>query len=417
MNKPISLHRIVLPGLLGNILEWYDFALYGYFAATITPLFFPNDNATLALLTTYAVFAVGFIMRPLGAVIFGYIGDNYGRKTALSSAILLMAIPTTVIGLLPDYHQIGLAAPLLLILCRLLQGLAVGGEFTGSIVYLLEHAPADKGTYYGSLAMASAFFGLLLGSATAAVTDYFTAPWAWRVPFLFSLFLGVIGLYLRHHMPESPVFAELLADKKAHGITFTHLFNHHLTTMIKAIGLVMLPSTGFYLSFLYLATYLYHFYHIQLPHTLTINTVTLAVIILCCPLIGYSADKIGRYRVLMIGALAFMLLSTPLYYWLGHSTTSAILIAQILFAVMVTLSYAVIPAVLMALFPPALRYTGLSLTYNLANALFGGTSAFVATTLVHYTGVLIMPGVYLSLLAAVTLGVILWQRRADKSPA
>ncbi|ASQ45396.1 MFS transporter [Legionella clemsonensis] len=402
-----SLHRIVIPGLLGNVLEWYDFALYGYFASTLTPLFFPAQNKTLALILTFTVFAIGFLMRPLGAIVFGYIGDRLGRKHALSYAILLMAIPTTLIGLLPDYSQIGIIAPSLLIVCRLLQGLAVGGEFTGSMVYLLEHTPTAKQGFYGSLAMASAFGGLLLGSAAATIVELFAVAWAWRIPFLLSITLGALGLYLRLHMPESPVFETL---KKKHPLTVNPLkevVSKHFSLMLKAMALVILPSTGFYLSFLYLTTYLNHFLAVALPHAMLINTLTLFLLMLACPAVGVLADKIGKWRILITGAAFFIFLSIPLYLLLQEKSLMAIFICQIAFACMVALSYSPIPAVLLELFPVAFRYTGLSLSYNLANALFGGTSAAVATSLIHVTGILFMPAVYLIFIATVTFVTLL----------
>ncbi|WED43774.1 MFS transporter [Legionella cardiaca] len=402
-----SLYRVVIPGLLGNVLEWYDFALYGYFAAILTPLFFPNKDTTLALITTFSVFAIGFLVRPIGAVVFGYIGDRFGRKQALSSAIILMAIPTTLIGLLPTYQQIGILAPIFLIVCRLLQGLAVGGEFTGSMVYLLEHAPDSKRGFYGALAMASAFCGLLLGAVAATIVEFFSVIWIWRIPFLLSILLGGLGLYLRIRMPESPIFEQL---KKNHQVTtnpFKDIFRAHSLLILKGMALVILPSTAFYLTFLYLATYLNYFLTVSLPHAMIINTLTLAVLIIACPLIGLLADKIGKWQVLMVGAVSFLFLSIPLYLLLKEGSTDAIFVSQTIFAFMVALSYAVIPAILLELFPIAFRYTGLSLSYNLANAFFGGTSAAVATSLIHATGILYMPGIYLTLIAMVTFVTLL----------
>ncbi|OCH99099.1 hypothetical protein A8135_08720 [Legionella jamestowniensis] len=408
-----SLQRIVIPGLLGNVLEWYDFALYGYFAATLTPLFFPAQNKNLALVLTFTVFAIGFLMRPLGAIFFGYIGDRFGRKKALSYAIILMAIPTTLIGMLPDYSQIGTIAPSLLIVCRLLQGLAVGGEFTGSMVYLLEHAPVAKRGFYGSLAMSSAFGGLLLGSAAATIVGLFAVSWAWRIPFLLSITLGALGLYLRLHMPESPVFEVLKKNQQLTVNPLKEVVRNHFLLMLKATALVILPSTGFYLSFLYLTTYLNHFLTVALPYAMLVNTLTLSLLILVCPAIGVLADKIGKRHILMVGAASFIILSVPLYLLLQEKNITAILLCQMVFACMVALSYSPIPAILLELFPIAFRYTGLSLSYNLANALFGGTSAAVATSLIHVTGILLMPAFYLVLIATVTFLTLLFFLKKD----
>lgn len=305
MTSHPSLYRVVIPGLLGNVLEWYDFALYGYFAAILTPLFFPSKDATVGLIATFEVFAIGFLVRPLGAIVFGYIGDRFGRKQALSASIILMAIPTTFIGLLPDHQQIGILAPTLLIICRLLQGLAVGGEFTGSMVYLLEHAPDFRRGLYGALIMASAFCGLLLGAIAATIVKLFTIVWLWRIPFLLSIILGALGLYLRLRMPESPVFEEL---KKTHQINinpFKELVSRHSLLILKGTALVVLPATAFYITFLYLPTYLNYFLTVNLLHAMIINTLTLFLLILACPLIGFLADKIGKWQVLIVGASSF----------------------------------------------------------------------------------------------------------------
>lgn len=394
---------IVVPGLVGNVLEWYDFALYGYFAVILTPLFFPSENRTLALITTFAVFAIGFIMRPLGAIIFGHLGDRYGRKNSLAAAILLMAIPTTLIGLLPSYQQIGITAPLLLILCRLLQGLAVGGEFTGSIVYILEHVDNSRRGFFGSLAMSSAFVGLLLGSLAANLVNMSEVEWAWRIPFLISIALGGIGLYLRLGMPESPEFERFKQQGQVVKSPLVTVIKNHPWQILTAIALVMLPSIGFYLSFVYLSTYLHHFLHINLEQAQLINSATMLLVIVALPGFGMLSDKIGTRQMLIAGAIAFLSLSVPLYLLLMEKTSEEIFFAQATFALLVALSYAAIPATLTKLFPATIRYTGLSLPYNLANALFGGTAPLVATSLIHISGSLIAPGIYLSLISLVTL--------------
>lgn len=398
-----SIAKIVTPGLIGNVLEWYDFALYGYFAVIISPLFFPSDNPTLSLITTMAVFAIGFIMRPLGAILFGHLGDRFGRKNSLATAILLMAIPTTLIGLLPGYDQIGITAPLLLIGCRLLQGLAVGGEFTGSIVYILEHVSDKKRGFYGSLAMSSAFLGLILGSLAANLVGLTDIEWAWRIPFLFSIFLGGIGLYLRLGMPESPEFEKFKKEGQIVKSPLKQVIKHHPWQVLSATALVLLPAMGFYLSFVYLPTYLHHFLHVDLEHAQLINTLTMAVVIFAIPCCGLLSDKIGKRHLLLAGSLAFMSLSIPLYVLLDERNTEVIIVTQALFALLVAISYAAIPATLFELFPPQIRFTGLSLPYNLANAFFGGTAPLIATSLIHFTGSLIAPGIYLTLASIITL--------------
>lgn len=408
MKHKDSVYKIVIPAMIGNVLEWYDFALYGYFAAILSPLFFPTHNPILSRISTFAVFAIGFLMRPLGALLFGHWGDKYGRKNTLAVAILLMAIPTTLIGCLPSVHTIGLWAPALLIVFRLLQGLAVGGEYTGSIVYIIEHSPSHKRGFMGSLIMSSAFFGLFIGSISALIVYRFflDVSYAWRIPFLLSIVLGGVGLYLRLGMPESPVFKDFLAEHKDSDVPIQIILKNYKVTVLKALGLVMLPAAGFYMSFVYLPDYLKFHLNIGLSTGLVINTVTMLFVIVCIPLFGYLSDKIGRKPFLYVGAVLFLFLSPVLYSLLQTRSISFIYIVFIVFAILVAMSYATIPATLSEMFQTHSRYTGISLPYNIANALFGGTAPLVASSLIYLSGSLISPGFYLSAIAVLCLGVI-----------
>jgi len=397
--KPLSRSKLIVPGIIGNILEWYDFSLYGYFAPIIAQLFFPTSNKFLSLLATFGVFAIGFLMRPLGALVFGYFGDKAGRKKTLAVAVILMAIPTTLIGLLPTYEHIGIFAGILLLICRLLQGLAVGGEFSGSIVYITEHAPNDQRGMYGSWAMFSAFAGLLLGSSVSAVasllpTDMLTT-WGWRIPFLMGLLLGVVGLYLRIYMPETPNFLAAKANKTVVNNPIHQTFKVALMPMLVATGLVFLPAMGFYLLFVYLSSYMTTFLHISLRMALTINTMSMLGIIFVIPWVGMLSDKIGRKPVLYLGALGFITLSYPLFLLLQQANFVSILIAQSCFAVLVCFAYAAIPATLVELVATNIRYTSMSFPYNLSNAVFGGTAPLVATYLIEKTGSQLAPSFYL----------------------
>lgn len=407
-SKP-SLSSIIIPGLIGNILEWYDFALYGYFASILSPLFFPSSNPVLSLLMTFSIFAIGFIMRPIGAIIFGHYGDRFGRKKALSSAILLMAIPTTLIGFLPTYQQAGLLAPLLLTCCRLVQGLAVGGEFTASIVYILEHSPPKRRGFYGSLTMSSAFIGLLLGSTVATLFSWLMENSVqlnnlWRLAFAASIILGIVGLYLRIKMPESPLFLQQAGKSSKNPIKYLVL--NYKSTMLLSIAVVLLPSANFYLSFVFLSNYINTQFDQSLHHTLLINTVTMLMIVLLIPIFGALSDIWGRKSMILSAAIATSVLSIPLYLLLSYHQHSLAWV-QMIFAMLVALSYASIPAYLVELYPTLIRVTSLSLVYNLANAMFGGTAPLIATSLIHWSSLSYAPGIYLTILALITIGAAL----------
>ena len=280
-------------------------------------------------------------MRPLGAVLFGYFGDRAGRKKTLATAVILMAIPTTLIGLLPTYEHIGILAGILLLICRLLQGLAVGGEFSGSIVYITEHSPINRRGMYGSWAMFSAFAGLLLGSGVSAMMSTLLPPdaltsWGWRIPFIMGLLLGGVGLYLRLRMPETPNFLAMQAKKQIVTNPVNQAFRFAIKPMILSAGLVFLPAMSFYLLFVYLSSYMTAFLHVSLRTALTINTISMLAIICVIPWIGLLSDKIGRKPILMTGAIGFILFSFPLFLLLQHATFISILLAQISFAILVS---------------------------------------------------------------------------------
>lgn len=399
--------KLIIPGIIGNVLEWYDFSLYGYFAPIIAKLFFPTSNQFLSLLATFGVFAIGFLMRPLGAIIFGYYGDRAGRKKTLAVAVILMAIPTTLIGLLPTHEHIGVLAGILLTVCRLLQGLAVGGEFSGSIVYITEHAPANRRGVYGSWAMFSAFTGLLLGSGVSAMTSLLPTDalnmWGWRIPFLMGLLLGVVGLYLRLRMPETPNFLALLANRQILDNPINQSFKVALLPMVMAAGLVFLPAMGFYLLFVYLSSYMTTVLHVPLRTALTINTISMLGIILVIPWVGLLSDHIGRKPVLYLGAIGFIIFSYPLFLLLQQANFASILIAQTCFAILVCFAYAAIPATLVELVATNIRYTAMSFPYNFSNAVFGGTAPLIATYLIAKTGNPLSPSFYLIFAGVVML--------------
>lgn len=408
-----SKKKWLVPGIIGNILEWYEFALYGYFVHTISRLFFPVNNQALSLIATFSVFAIGFLMRPLGAVIFGHIGDRYGRKKALISAIFCMAIPTGLMGLLPDYEALGIYAAVLLTFLRLLQGLAVGGEFTGSFVYLVEHAPARQRGFYGSLTLCSGIVGVMLGSGVSALVGYLangtTAElWAWRIPFVLGFALGLLGFYVRRSMPETPGFEKISATGKrvAHPILWTLLKSP--ASLLYAAGLVALPVAGFYMLFVYLSSYLTIYYKMPIGQVMLINTLTMMMLVVIIPVIGCLSDKVGRRPVLFGGALGFIFLSYPLFHLLQQASIATVFIAQSAFAILVALSYSIIPAVLVEMFPTSVRYTGLSLPYNIASALFGGTAPLIATFLIAQSENLSAPMYYLIGLALILL-LLIWR--------
>jgi MFS transporter, MHS family, proline/betaine transporter len=405
-----SIKKTLLAGAIGNVLEWYDFALYGYFAPVFAVLFFPSAHPSLSLMTAFGVFAIGFLARPLGAVLFGYWGDTVGRRDALAWSVLLMAIPTCLVGILPTYETIGVAAPLALTLSRFLQGLSVGGEFTGSVTFLVEHAERTQRGYVGSWAGFSAQVGALLGSGVGALialslTEDALHQWGWRVPFMSGGLIAVVGWYLRTKTRESPVFERVRQAGALSTFPLREVFENHRTALAQLIGLVWLHGVAFYLLYVYLTTYLVTVTTVPLGTVLTLNTGCMTLLALLIPVMGGWSDRVGQKPLLIIGAAGLALLSYPLFLWLTSGYVPLMIAAHILLTVLVSCYMGPFFAAIAELFPTRQRYTGLSVGYNVASALFGGTAPLLATVLIEWSGNILAPSFYLSLCAAVSLAV------------
>lgn len=308
---PVAARRGIVAGVVGNMLEWYDFALFGFFARQIGAHFFPAGDPTVSLLAAFGTFAAGFLMRPVGGALFGWVGDRFGRKQALIGSVLAMAIPSFLIGLLPGAAHIGLAAPVLLILLRMLQGIAVGGEYMASAVFLVEGAEPGRIGFMGSWGPFGASAGTLLGSAAGAIVNAVLPPeavmaYGWRIPFLLGLLVALGGLGIRRHYVErvphlAPAKAPLIEAVTAHWRTMVHL-----------IALAAAISVGFYTTFVYSSTWLHEVANVPANTALGINTVVMALLLLAIPFAGIASDRLGRRRVLSWAAGALALLAYPL---------------------------------------------------------------------------------------------------------
>lgn len=404
--------RTLLAGAVGNVLEWYDFALYGYFAPVFAATFFPSEQPSVSLLSAFGVFAIGFLARPLGALLFGYIGDTLGRREALAWSVIVMAVPTVIVGMLPGYATIGIAAPLALTCCRFLQGLSVGGEFTGSVTFLVEHAAPSQRGYIGSWAGFSAQLGALLGSAVGALvasnlTDEALHQWGWRIPFLLGSLIAFVGWYLRTRIPESPAFEQARQAGTLSAAPIREVFTHQRAALAKVIGLVWLHGVGFYLLYVYLTTYLSTVTTLPFGTVLTMNTACMLLLAALIPLMGHLSDKVGQFSLLLIGAAGLAITAYPSFMWLASGHPPLVWTAYVWLTVLMACYLGPFFAVVVALFPTAQRYTGLSAGYNIAAALFGGTAPLLATLLIEWSGNILSPSLYLSVCALISLGVVL----------
>ena len=410
MNREIRAaeRRIVVAGLAGNVMEWYDFGAYGFFAAVLGRQFFPAHDATVSLLASFAVFAIGFIGRPLGALIFGHIGDKSGRKRALMASVITMAAPTLLIGLLPTYASAGIVAPILLILLRLFQGLAVGGEFTTSMVLLVEGAQRSRRAFVGSFAPFGAVGGMLIGSAVgAAITGFLpaaaVASWGWRAAFVFGLVIGAIVLYVRRRLPAD---AAVVAIAEARHSPVVTAFKTQWRTILKIIGVILTLGVGFYLNFVYLSTWLVQYAHISHSRALALNCLGLAIQLPLLPLMGSLADRIGTKAVLLLSTMGFALLSWPLYVLISQGTILAIIGGWAGLALLQSGVSAAVPAFMVEALPKHVRCTALSFGQNLAQAVFGGTVPMVAVALIGATGNPLAPALYLAAAGVVSFAVV-----------
>ncbi len=403
--------RVIIAGVVGNVLEWYDFALYGVMAPFIAMHFFPDTDALAALISSYAVFALGFLARPLGGIVFGEIGDRLGRREMLTLSVAFMALPTALMGLLPTYQSIGVLAPILLTGLRLVQGLSTGGEFSGSIIFLVEQAPDDQRGLYGSIANFGAMIGGLLGAGVGwllvvALPAADMAQWGWRLAFLSGLLVGLAGLWVRFGVPDSPDFTRLVATHTLEPQPLRAALRQEGRHMAIAAGLNWVASVGYYLVFVWFISYANDILGLPYETALAIGTLGLVVGLLATLGMGHMSDRIGRKRLLVIGALATLVLAIPLLMLASTGTIWAITLAQIGLAGLAAIFLGTLPAVFVSLHPVAMRCTALSLGYNVALALFGGTAPLVATVLVKVTGWHAAPGLYFAATAAVCWALI-----------
>ena len=400
--------RAIIAAVLGNILEWYDFAVYGFMATILAGHFFPANDEVTSLLATFAAFGVGFAARPLGGVIIGRLADRRGRKFALLVTIYLMAFGTVMIGLTPTYSSIGYLAPVLIVLARLIQGFSAGGEWGGSTAFMVEWAANNRRGFVGSFQQVSVAAGLLLGSGCAALLstilseDAVTA-WGWRVPFLLGSIIGLVGIYMRRNVGETPVFRR--TTKADRSKTTTKRKSIGLAT--RAFGFTIHWTVSYYIFLAYMPTFAIR--HLELDRAVALwsNTVGLLVLIVITPMIGLWSDRIGRKKLLIASCLAIGIVVYPVFnYLLANPSIAAIISAQALFGFLIALYSGPGPAAIAEIFETANRATGMSVGYSLAVAVFGGFAPFIATWLIDATGSPLSPAYYVLVAAVLTAFVV-----------
>lgn len=395
--------KVVLAGAIGNALEWFDFTIYAFFVPVIALQFFPNKDPFVSLLATFGVFAAGFLVRPLGAVLFGYIGDKAGRKKALVISMIMMSFPTFLIGLLPNYASIGMMAPLLLIILRIVQGLAVSGELTTSTVFLIEHADSNRRGIAGSLAMAGALLGMVLSSLIATamssmVNDVQLAAWGWRIPFLAGGLIGVLGLMIRMRSIDPAVYEEAHArckDSERPASVIRHIGSLSYRTLLIGICLTSIMAICNYFLIAYFNTFLVETQGLPMRSVMVVNTIALIVQITVTLLMGRLSDYVGRKIVLGGGIIALIAMIFPIFWLLTQHDIYLALAGEVLFALAAGVLTGLTPTTLAEMFDTYHRNMGISISYNISLALFGGTAPLVAISLVAFTHSVFAPAWYL----------------------
>ncbi len=393
--------KVIAAGMIGNVLEWYDFSIYGYFASSIGLNFFPHQDRVAQLLAAFAVFALGYVVRPIGGALIGHVGDHYGRRTALTVSVTAMAVPTVLVGLLPGYATLGLLAPVLLVLLRMVQGLSVGGEYTGSMVFLVERAAAGRRGLAGAMAACGSGVGTLLGSGVGAtiaglMTTETLNAWGWRIPFLLGLVVGVIGFILRRQVTE------LAPARSSEHSPIVETLRDHWRLVLRLAALSVFGGVSFYVMFLYVASWLQTADGIAPAHALEINTVSMVTTLPVLLISGMLSDHYGRKPVLMLGTAVAFVLAWPMFWVMYHPSPALIMVGQIALGATIAFYGGTQAAAMVESAPARIRCTAVALGYNTTLAVFGGLSPLVATWLVGRTADELAPAYLIMVAAAVS---------------
>lgn len=413
--------KAVTAGAIGNFVEWYDYSVYGFFATVIASQFFPSDDPVASLLATFAVFAVAFFMRPVGAFVFGHYGDTVGRRNTLAAAIILMGIATLTIGVLPSYAQIGVLAPILLVGARLLQGFSAGGEWSGSAAFMVEYAPENRRGLYGSWQQFSIVAGLLVGSGMGALLGAVLSEdalnaWGWRIPFILGMVVALVGLYLRLRIEDTPAFRIIEEKEEVTEAPVKESFTAHGGESITAIGFTVAWTVAYYILLTYMPTYVSQTLGLPLTQALLSNAIGLVVLMTLIPFTAALSDSIGRKPLLIAFSVLIAVFTYPLFLLASTKVLFLIVVAQVLFGLIISLFSGPGPASLVEMFPTNVRYSALGVSYNIAVAAFGGTAPFIATYLISRTGSNLAPTFYLIVAAVITLFFVSRMKETYREP-
>ncbi|BCI53251.1 MFS transporter [Mycolicibacterium litorale] len=408
--------RVLAGGSIGQFIEFYDFTLYGISAVTLANLFFPGENALASLLATFATFGVAFLIRPLGGIFFGALGDRIGRRKVLFITLLSIGTATTLIGLLPTYGAIGVLAPVLLVLCRLIQGFSAGGESVGAPAFVFEHAPLSRRGFWINVTLAATALPSVVGgtlilvlSSTMSADDF--TSYGWRIPFLLALPMAFFGLWIRAKTEESPAFQQVLAKHEHKEYSpIREAFRENRIRMLQVIFVLALTAMGFYFLSGYFVSYVQTSSDLSREASLLANAVAMALYAVLLPIGGIIGDRVGRKPMLIAGSLALAVLSIPCFMLVTSGSLPLAILGQLLFVVPMCIYGGGCYTFFVEIFTTETRFTSAAISYNVAYAAFGGTAPFIGTMLVSNTGHDAAPGFYMATAAVIVLLLVVFTK-------
>lgn len=403
--------------MIGNALEYYDAMLYGFFAVALTPLFFPSNDIVLTAILGMATFSITYLVRPLGGIIFGHLGDRIGRKKTLSTAIILMSIPTLLIAFLPTFEDIGYIAPIILMTCRILQGISLGGESSGAMTYVAENASLGKEGFASSIMVASCYLGALIGTGIGAFfMQPFMPAWAWRIPFALGAIVGLVGFYIRSKMNESQAFVKVVEKDRILDYPILKILKTDKIPLLRSMGLASVATLVLFLIVVQIGSSSYVRLELEASTIMLFSTLIMLLFACLLPFMGMLSDRIGKKKQMRIASLAIMLVAYPLYVWLESDLSVVkVLITQSILTIVSTAYVAPICAVTGGLFKANSRYTGIAFGYSLGAALSGGITPMLITYMTKGLGLTMAPAICFVLVGMI--GLLVTVKKAEVTSA
>ena len=423
-----KLKKAITAASLGNAMEWFDFGVYGFLAYVLGQVFFPAVSPGVQMIAALATFSVPFLIRPLGGLFFGIMGDKFGRQKVLSITIIIMAVSTFCIGLIPSYATIGIWAPILLLLAKLAQGFSVGGEYSGAAIFVAEYSPDRKRGFMGSWLDFGSIAGFVCGAGVVVLLSSILGEesfheWGWRIPFFLALPLGVIGLYLRHALEETPAFQQHVSDMENANpgtgedkprVTLREIASKYGRSLLVCVGLVIATNVTYYMLLTYMPSYLSHNLNYSADHGVLIIIAIMIGMLFVQPLIGMMSDRIGRKPFVLAGSIGLFFLSVPAFMLINSDVIGLIFLGLLILAILLNCFTGVMASILPAIFPTKIRYSALAISFNIS-VLIAGATPTAAAWLVEATQNLYMPAYYLMVIAVIGLATgIIMKETANK---